>query len=64
LIWLTESQRAKAFFLRFSLEVFFSPQGRPGGEAAAAGELDLPGGWKADIRELSGGCPPDLFGSF
>jgi len=24
----------------------------------------LPGGWYADIRELSGGCPPDLFGSF
>jgi hypothetical protein len=26
-----------------------------GGEAAAAGDVDVPGGWQADIRELSGG---------
>jgi hypothetical protein len=37
---------------------------RAGGEAAAAGERDLPGGWQADIRELSGVSVPDRFALF
>jgi hypothetical protein len=28
------------------------------------GDFELPGGWYADIRELSGSFPPDLFASF
>jgi hypothetical protein len=51
----------------FSSKADFEVNGhreRPGGEAVVAGDVYLPGGWQADIRELSGACAPDRFASF
>jgi hypothetical protein len=41
----------------------FVAQEPAGGEAAAAGD-DVPGGWQADIRELSEELPADRFAWF
>ena len=54
LIWLTECQEVKARPLRF-FDRFDFHRKQAGGEAAAAGDVYFPGGWYADIRELSGG---------
>ena len=46
LVWLTDRQEAKIFPLRIFLRSSLHRK-RPGGEAVAAGELYLPGGWPA-----------------